>query len=156
MDSSITTIAPHWSSSYPEYLSLTWDENMQRAVVWTRLQEHCKLANCSLSKQTERYHALRQEYQKTQVKSSHKLLSRDIKSNLLMASRAEQVFNKGLAINRRGEHNIPKKYLKAALYATEGDEAGYFVYYKGLCIPVEFDFTHCFWYIVKYDKQRSC
>ena len=23
-------------------------------------------------------------------------------------------------------------------------------------IPVEFDFTHCFWYIVKYNDQQSC
>ena len=28
--------------------------------------------------------------------------------------------------------------------------------YKGSFIPIEFDFTHCFWYIVKYDNQRSC
>ena len=38
----------------------------------------------------------------------------------------------------------------------EGDEQGYFVYHQNLFIPVEFDFTHCFWYIVKYDNQRSC
>ena len=79
-NSSITAIAPHWSSSYPEYLSPTWDENMQRAVVWTRLQEHCKLANHSLSKQTKWYHALWQEFQKTQVKSSHEPLSHDKKA----------------------------------------------------------------------------
>ena len=23
-------------------------------------------------------------------------------------------------------------------------------------VPVEFDFTHCFWYIVKYNDQQSC
>ena len=38
----------------------------------------------------------------------------------------------------------------------EGDEQGYFVYHNGSFIPVEFDFTHCFWYIVKYDNQQSC
>ena len=69
------TIAPHWSLSYPEYLSPTWDESTQRAVVWMRLQEHCKLANCSLAKVNERFHALCQEQQETQVKSSHKPLS---------------------------------------------------------------------------------
>ena len=30
------------------------------------------------------------------------------------------------------------------------------MYHKGLFVPVEFDFIHCFWYIVKYNNQRSC
>ena len=30
------------------------------------------------------------------------------------------------------------------------------MYYKGSFVPIEFDFTHCFWYIVKYDNQQSC
>ena len=71
-----STIAPHQSSSYPEYLSPTWDEQTQRAVVWTRLREHCKLAHRSLSKINERYKALHQE-QQTQVESRHESLSRD-------------------------------------------------------------------------------
>ena len=73
-----------------------------------------------------------------------------------MASRAEKVFKTGIPLNRRGERNVPKKYLKAALYTPEGDEQGYFVYHQDSFIHVEFDFTHCFWYIVKYDNQRSC
>ena len=81
---------------------------------------------------------------------------RDIKSNLTTASRAEQVFKAGIPLKRRGEHNVPKKYLKLATYTPEGDEQGYFVYHKNSFIPVEFDFTHCFWYTVKYDNQRSC
>ena len=59
-------------------------------------------------------------------------------------------------MNRRGERNVPKKYLKAAIYTPEGDEQGYFVYHNSSFIPVEFDFTHCFWYTVKYDNQKSC
>ena len=73
-----------------------------------------------------------------------------------MVPRAETVFKEGLPLSRRGEHNVPKKYLKATLYMTEGDKTGYFMYNKGQCIPIEFDFTHCFWYIIKYDNQRSC
>ena len=73
-----------------------------------------------------------------------------------MASRAEKVFKAGLSLNRRGERNVRKKYLKAASYMLEGDEQGYFIYHNGSFIPVEFDFTHCFWYIVKYDNQQSC
>ena len=38
----------------------------------------------------------------------------------------------------------------------EGDEQGYFMYHNNSFIPVEFDFTHCFWYTVKYDDQKSC
>ena len=74
--SSFTTIAPHKSSSYPDYLSLIWDKDTQWAVVWTRLWEHRKLANCSLAKINKRYKALRQE-QQTQVESSHESSSRD-------------------------------------------------------------------------------
>ena len=71
------TIAPHWSSSYPEYLSPSWDEDIQRPVVWARLREHRKLANRSLSKINERYKALHQE-QQTQVESRHEPSSHDI------------------------------------------------------------------------------
>ena len=92
----------------------------------------------------------------TQAELSHKLSSRDIKSNLPTVSRAEKVFKAGISLNRRGERNVPKKYLKSAIYTPEGDERGYFVYHNDSFIPVEFDFTHCFWYIVKYDNQQSC
>ena len=92
----------------------------------------------------------------TLVESSHEQLFCDIKLNLSMVSRAEKVFKEGIPLNRRGERNIPKKYLKTALFTPEGDEQGYFVYHNGLFIAVEFDFTHCFWYIVKYDNQKSC
>ena len=71
------TIAPHWSSSYPEYLSLSWDTETKQGVVWSRLWEHRNLASHKPSKQTERYHALHQEFQRTQVEPSHKPLSCD-------------------------------------------------------------------------------
>ena len=73
---SSSTIAPHLSSSYPEYLSPTWDKETQRVVVWTRLQEHCKLARQGLAEIGERYKALRQE-QSTRVESRHESSSRD-------------------------------------------------------------------------------
>ena len=154
-DSSQETISPHWASSFPKYLSPNWDKDEQQQVVCSRLQELRILAHQRPSKQTERYHAPRQEYQKTQVKPSHKPLFHDIKLNLATASRAEKVFKAGIPLNRRGECNVPKKYLKAAIYTPEGDEQGYFVYHNGSFIPVEFDFTHCFWYTVKYNNQRS-
>ena len=71
------TIGPHWASLFPEHLSPDWDKDQQRRVVWHRLRELRTLASRKPSKQTERYHALRQEYQKTQVESSHNLLYRD-------------------------------------------------------------------------------
>ena len=72
-----------------------------------------------------------------------------------MVSKAETVFKAGIPLNRRGERNVPKKYLKAAIYTPEGDEQGYFVYHNSSFIPVEFDFTHCFWYTIKYDNQKA-
>ena len=71
-------------------------------------------------------------------------------------SRAEKVFKAGIPLNQRGERNVPKKYLKTAVYTPAGDEQGYFAYHNGLFTPVEFDFNHCFWYIVKYNNQQSC
>ena len=73
----LTIIAPHWSSSYPKYLSPSWDNDTQRAVVWTRLQEHCKLANCSLAKVNKHFWVLCQE-QQALAKQSHELLSHDM------------------------------------------------------------------------------
>ena len=75
--SSLATIAPHQSSHYPNYLSLTWDKDTQRAVVWMGLCEHRKLANRSLAKVNEQFLALCQEQQSTQAKSSHELLPCD-------------------------------------------------------------------------------
>ena len=149
------TIAPHLSSSYPDYLSPVWDEDTQRTVVWHRLREHRKLASHSLRKINERYKALRQE-QQTQAESSHESSSRDIKSNLPTASRAQKVFKAGLALNRRGSRNVPKKFLESAVFETVGDQEGYYVYHKGSFFPVEFDFENCFWFIVKYNvTERS-
>ena len=78
-DSSSEAIGPHWPSSYPEYLSPDWDKNEQRRVVWNRLQNQCSNLASRLSKQKERYLALRQELnpRTTQVESSHDPLYRD-------------------------------------------------------------------------------
>ena len=111
-DLSLSTIAPHQSSSYPDYLSLTWDEDTQIAVVWTRLHEHHKLANHSLAKINKHFTALCQEVQQTQAESSHEPLSCDIKSNLMVASIAEKVFKKGLPLNQRG---VTRQWLVAGL-----------------------------------------
>ena len=74
----------HWSSSYPDYLSLSWDTETKQRVVWSRLQEHQNLASRKPSRQTEWYHALHQEFQKTQVGSSHEPLSCDSTLEMLM------------------------------------------------------------------------
>ena len=80
-------IAPHLSSSYPDYLSPVWDEDTQRAVVWQRLREHRKLASQGLKKINERYKALRQE-QQTQAESRHEPSSRDSRLHGLPPVRA--------------------------------------------------------------------
>ena len=63
-------IAPHQSSSYPEYLSPNQDEEEQRRVVWSRLRSHRANLTSRLSKQKECYLALRQELNPEQLKSS--------------------------------------------------------------------------------------
>ena len=61
----------------------------------------------SLAQVNECFRALCQEIMPTQVKSSHELLSRDIKSNLTVASRAETVFKKSITPNQRGGLKCP-------------------------------------------------
>ena len=131
-DSSSVAIGPHWPSSYPEYLSPHQDKDEQRRIVWARLiSQRSNLAK-SLSKQKEHYQALHRKLnpRTTQVESSHNPLYRDIKSNLKVAFKAEDIFKAGIPLNRRGEHNVPKKYLKLATYTPDGDEQGYFVYHN--------------------------
>ena len=82
-DPSSVTIGPHWPSSYPEYLSPYQDKDEQRRVVWTRLLNQRSNLASRLSKQNERYQALRQELnpRTTQVGSSHDPLYCDIPRN---------------------------------------------------------------------------
>ena len=75
-----SAIAPHWSSSYPEYLSPEQDKEEQWRIVWARLQSHHSNLAGRLSEQKAHYFALRQELnpRTTQVESSHEPLFRDI------------------------------------------------------------------------------
>ena len=78
-DSSSVTIGPHWPSSYPEYLSPHQGKDKQQRLVWARLLNQRSNLASRLSKQNERYQALRQELnpRTTQVESSHDPLYRD-------------------------------------------------------------------------------
>ena len=74
------TIAPHWSSSYPEYLSPNQDQEEQSRVVWSRLHDHrANLAN-RLATTRDKYYAARRALnpRTTQAESSHDPLYRDI------------------------------------------------------------------------------
>ena len=73
-------IAPHWSSSYPEYLSPDQDQREQGRVVWSRLHNHrANLAN-RLTRTRDRYLEARRALnpRTTQAESSHDPLYRDI------------------------------------------------------------------------------
>ena len=72
-------IAPHWSSSYPEYLSPIQDQEEQRRVVWSRLHNHWANLAKRLSTTKDQYLAARRELnpRMTQVESSHDPLYRD-------------------------------------------------------------------------------
>ena len=73
-------MAPHWSSSYPEYLNQNQSPKEQQSVVWSRLHNHRATMAKRLSKEKERYLAARRELnpKTTQVESSHESLSCDI------------------------------------------------------------------------------
>ena len=76
-------IAPHWSSSYPEYLSPDQDQEEQRRVVWSRLHNHrVNLANRLISTR-DKYLAARRALnpRTTQAESSHDPLYRDMYDN---------------------------------------------------------------------------
>ena len=76
-DSSYLAIAPYWSSSYPEYLSLEQSPEEQQRVVRSRLHNHQASLAGRLSKQKEQYFALCQTFQKTQVEPIHEPLFHD-------------------------------------------------------------------------------
>ena len=75
-----TTIAPHWSSSYPEYLSPEQGQEEQRRVVWLRLHNHRANLADRLSSTRERYLAARRALnpKTTQAELSHDPLYCDI------------------------------------------------------------------------------
>ena len=76
-------IAPHWSSSYPEYLSPDQDQEEQGRIVWSRLHNHrVNLAN-RLARTRDRYLEARRALnpRTTQVESSHDPLYRDSHKN---------------------------------------------------------------------------
>jgi hypothetical protein len=81
-------------------------------------------------------------------------LTRNIKSNLTLASRTDS-FQQGSRLLRRGERTIPKRYIKSAHWLKVGDDEGYFAVHKGTYFPIEFNYEHCYWYCVKYSDIRS-
>ena len=102
-DSSYSTIAPHWSSSYPGYLSPDQDQEEQQRVVWARLHSHHSNLAHRLSKQKEHYLALGQELnpKMTQVESSHDPLYRD-KLGVSLGSLWGIVGEEGLPLSLEG------------------------------------------------------
>jgi hypothetical protein len=82
-------------------------------------------------------------------------LTRNIKSNLYLASRTDS-FRKGSRLLRRGERTVPKRYVKNAHWLKVGRDEGYFAVHQGAYLPIEFDHEHCYWYCIAYsDIRRS-
>ena len=77
-------MAPHWSSSYPKYLSPNQSTEEQQRVVWFRLHDHRANLAKRLSKEKEQYLAAHRELnpRTTQVESSHDPLYRDTRAGL--------------------------------------------------------------------------
>ena len=64
-------------------------------------------------------------------------------------------FRAGVPIGRRGDRNVPRRYLKNAAWLKVGDDVGYFIFFKGAYFPIEFNFEHHYWYQIEYDKGTS-
>ena len=118
-------IAPHWSLSYPEYLSPEQDKAEQRRIVWARLRNHHSNLASRLSKQKERYLALCQELnpRTTQVESSHKLLfcDRQWQQEAIFRELERESLLKGISIELSREAKkftqeveVPKEYQRYA------------------------------------------
>jgi hypothetical protein len=84
----------------------------------------------------------------------HESLSRDIKSNLTLASTSTMYQVRRL--EKRGEQNVPVRYLKQAWWGTEEGDTGYFVTIEGHHLPIEFNHEHTYWEDVGYSDQESC
>ena len=79
--------------------------------------------------------AFRAATERAQVEQDD-LPSRNIRLNLpIVASRED--FRAGVPIGRRGDRNVPRRYLKNAAWLKVGDDIGYFVFFKGVYFPIE-------------------
>ena len=90
----IKAIAPHWSSSYPEYLSSDQDKEEQQRVVWSRLHRHrANLAN-RLTSTRDKYFAARRALnpRTTQAESSHDPLYRDMQIIVILLMQSGTTF----------------------------------------------------------------
>jgi hypothetical protein len=122
--------------------------HITRDQVWSGLCSHRRLA-----------HAARKRILKRQISEDAQVeqdesLTRNIKSNLTLASRTDS-FQQGSRLLRRGERTVPKRYIKSAHWLKVGDNKGYIAVHKGTYFPIEFNYEHCYWYCVKYSDIRS-
>jgi hypothetical protein len=119
-----------------------------RDQVWSGLRGHRRLARTARKKELERQIA--EDAQVEQYES----LTRNIKSNLILASRTDS-FQQGSRLLLQGERTVPKRYIKSAHWLKVGDDEGYFAVHKGAYFPIEFNYEHCYWYCIKYSNIRS-
>jgi hypothetical protein len=94
----------------------------------------------------------RQKIEDAQVECNE-LLTRNIKSNLYLASRTDS-FQKGSHLLRQGERTVPRRYVKSAHWLKVGRDEGYFAVYQGAYLPIEFNHEHCYWYCIAYSDIR--
>jgi hypothetical protein len=116
--------------------------------VWSGLRGHRRLAR------TARKQALERQISEDAQVEQYKLLTRNIKSNLILVSRTDS-FQQGSRLLQRGARTVPKRYIKSAHWLKVGDNEGYFAVHKGAYFPIEFNYKHCYWYCVKYSDIRS-
>jgi hypothetical protein len=138
-------------SAFVNYFTLlAQDKRMPitREPVWSGLRGHRCLARIA-----ERRTIEHQRTEDTQVEQ-HESLTRNIKSNLDLASRTDS-FQPGSRLLRRGERTVPRRYIKSTRWLRVGNDEGYFTIHKGTYFPIEFNYEQCYWYCIKYNYIRS-
>ena len=68
---------------------------------------------------------------------------------------SQEDFQAGVPIGRRGDRNVPRRYLKNVTWLKVSDDMGYFIFFKGAYFPIKFNFEYHYWYQIKYDEGTS-
>src|SRR5579859_644374 len=85
-------------------------------------------------------------------------LPRNIRSNLTVASSTGKTKFVYRRLQRRGERNVPKRYLKTAEWIDSEGYLGYYVrdFINKETIPVEFNHINHSWELVNWNITENC
>jgi hypothetical protein len=134
-------------SSFVNYFAPLAQDERRTPIAREPVKNHRSIARVARRRAIER-----QRTEDAQVEHNESL-TRNIKSNLYLASRTDS-FQKGSRLLRRGERTVPRRYVKSAHWLKVGRDEGYFAVYQGAYFPIEFNHKHCYWYCIAYSDVR--